>query len=212
MGALHYWSFRHGFSADPSRTARLRVLGVLSPWALVQRDRPGAFWAVTRWGTTSRAGITASMSSLPFFLPAPLPVLTGTLGAFIRIRERIPSKIALFDIGLSGPIAGFLVAVPALFMGLELSAIERGARGLQGRRARRTAALPDRVVAGLGQSAGRHVDQHAPDGVRVVVRPAGDRAEPVSDRTARWRTRRPTRSSGGARASSRSARSSRRSA
>ena len=52
-------------------------------------------------------------------------MLTGTLGAFIRIRERIPSKIALFDIGLAGPIAGFLVAVPALFMGLALSAIER---------------------------------------------------------------------------------------
>ncbi len=48
-------------------------------------------------------------ASLPFFLPAPLP-LTGTLGAFIRIREPIPSKRMLFDIGIAGPIAGFLVA------------------------------------------------------------------------------------------------------
>jgi membrane-associated protease RseP (regulator of RpoE activity) len=62
-------------------------------------------------------------ASLPFFLPAPL--LTGTFGAFIRIRQRIPSKIALFDIGLAGPIAGFLVAVPTLFLGLALSATER---------------------------------------------------------------------------------------
>jgi membrane-associated protease RseP (regulator of RpoE activity) len=58
--------------------------------------------------------------SPPYFLPAPLP-LTGTLGAFIRIRSRIPTKVALFDIGIAGPIAGFLVAVPALFIGLSLS-------------------------------------------------------------------------------------------
>jgi membrane-associated protease RseP (regulator of RpoE activity) len=60
----------------------------------------------------------------PYFLPAPLP-LTGTLGAFIRIRSRIPNKIALFDIGIAGPLAGFVVAVPALFMGLALSRVDR---------------------------------------------------------------------------------------
>lgn len=58
----------------------------------------------------------------PFFLPAPLP-LTGTLGAFIRIRSRIPTRAALFDIGIAGPIAGFVVAVPALFIGLWLSRV-----------------------------------------------------------------------------------------
>jgi membrane-associated protease RseP (regulator of RpoE activity) len=64
--------------------------------------------------------------SLPFFLPSPpvLPLATGTFGAFIRIRQRIPSRVALFDIGLAGPIAGFLVAVPVLFMGLAMSATE----------------------------------------------------------------------------------------
>ena len=60
----------------------------------------------------------------PYFLPAPLP-LTGTLGAFIRLRSRIPSKIALFDIGVAGPIAGFVIAVPALFLGLWLSRVDR---------------------------------------------------------------------------------------
>ena len=59
-------------------------------------------------------------ASLPFFLPFPLS-LTGTLGAFIRIREPIPYKRWLFDIGIAGPIAGFLVAVPALFIGISLS-------------------------------------------------------------------------------------------
>ena len=58
--------------------------------------------------------------SLPFFLPVPI-TLTGTLGAFIRIREPIPSKRMLFDIGIAGPIAGFVVAVPALFIGLSMS-------------------------------------------------------------------------------------------
>ncbi len=62
--------------------------------------------------------------SPPYFLPAPLP-LTGTLGAFIRIRSRIPTKVALFDIGIAGPIAGFLVAVPALFIGLSLSRLAK---------------------------------------------------------------------------------------
>lgn len=59
-------------------------------------------------------------ASLPFFIPAPL-LLTGTLGAFIRIREPIPTKRMLFDIGVAGPIAGFVFAVPALFIGLSLS-------------------------------------------------------------------------------------------
>jgi len=60
-------------------------------------------------------------ASLPYFLPIPI-TLTGTLGAFIRIREPIPSKRMFFDIGIAGPIAGFLVAVPALFIGVALSA------------------------------------------------------------------------------------------
>jgi membrane-associated protease RseP (regulator of RpoE activity) len=63
-------------------------------------------------------------ASLPFFLPVPITI-TGTLGAFIRIREPIPSKRMLFDIGIAGPIAGFLVAVPALFIGLSLSHVVR---------------------------------------------------------------------------------------
>ena len=61
-------------------------------------------------------------ASLPYFLPAPLP-LTGTLGAFIRIRQMIPGKRQLFDIGIAGPIAGFVVAVPLLLIGMGLSRV-----------------------------------------------------------------------------------------
>jgi membrane-associated protease RseP (regulator of RpoE activity) len=61
-------------------------------------------------------------ASLPYFLPVPFPP-TGTLGAFIRIREPIRTKRMLFDIGFAGPIAGFLVAVPALFLGVAWSTV-----------------------------------------------------------------------------------------
>ena len=58
-------------------------------------------------------------SSLPWVLPA--PTLIGTFGAFIRLRSRVPSRVALLDIGVSGPLAGMLVAIPALIAGLILS-------------------------------------------------------------------------------------------
>jgi|HubBroStandDraft_6_1064221.scaffolds.fasta_scaffold159607_2 hypothetical protein len=58
-------------------------------------------------------------ATLPFFIPA--PTLIGTLGAFIRIRSPIRSRTALFDIGIAGPIAGFVVAVGVLAVSLGLS-------------------------------------------------------------------------------------------
>jgi membrane-associated protease RseP (regulator of RpoE activity) len=58
-------------------------------------------------------------ATLPFFIPA--PTLIGTLGAFIRIGGRIESRAALFDIGIAGPIAGFVVAVPTMLAGLAMS-------------------------------------------------------------------------------------------
>ncbi len=57
-------------------------------------------------------------ASLPYFLPAPPPVLIGTFGAFIRIRSPFPSRKALFDVGVAGPIAGFVFAIPAAIVGL----------------------------------------------------------------------------------------------
>ncbi len=72
-----------------------------------------------------RHGVEAS---LPFFIPIPPFFLgganIGTLGAFISMREPIPSKKALFDIGVSGPIAGFVVAIPVLLVGMFLMALE----------------------------------------------------------------------------------------
>jgi membrane-associated protease RseP (regulator of RpoE activity) len=123
VGASHFFGFNQGFNSD----------------AVVLPDfRDPAFYLAGLWYSATILAILGCHemghyvacryygvdASLPYFLPAPLP-LTGTLGAFIKIRARIPSRVALFDIGLSGPIAGFVVAVPALFIGLGLSAIER---------------------------------------------------------------------------------------
>ncbi len=58
-------------------------------------------------------------ASLPYFLPS--PTLFGTLGAFIRIRSPIYSRRGLFDIGIAGPIAGFLMLLPFLVTGVFLS-------------------------------------------------------------------------------------------
>lgn len=55
-------------------------------------------------------------SSYPFFIPA--PTLIGTFGAFILIRSPIRSPRALFDVGASGPLVGFIVALPALAYGV----------------------------------------------------------------------------------------------
>jgi len=60
-------------------------------------------------------------ATLPFFIPAPPIFIAGTFGAFIQIKELIPNRRVLMEIGSAGPIAGFIVAVPTLIVGLFLS-------------------------------------------------------------------------------------------
>ena len=61
-------------------------------------------------------------ATLPYFIPAPpFLFLIGTFGAFIKIKSPIYRKDALLQIGAAGPIAGFVIAVPALIIGLLLS-------------------------------------------------------------------------------------------
>ncbi len=61
-------------------------------------------------------------ASLPYFIPAPTPM--GSMGAFIRIRSPFPDRGSLLDVGIAGPIAGFVLAIPALMIGLGLSRFE----------------------------------------------------------------------------------------
>jgi membrane-associated protease RseP (regulator of RpoE activity) len=76
-------------------------------------------------------------ATVPHFLPAPFIVtslvnppylisLIGTFGAFIRIRGLMPHRKALFDIGVAGPIAGFLLCLPVMYLGIrDLSWVEK---------------------------------------------------------------------------------------
>lgn len=57
-------------------------------------------------------------ATLPFFIPQPPLLIPGTFGAFIRMKSAVPSRRALFDIGLAGPLAGFVVLVPIAFAGV----------------------------------------------------------------------------------------------
>jgi membrane-associated protease RseP (regulator of RpoE activity) len=120
VGSGHYAGFMSGFSTEPIGTPFGQLLlGGL--WysgtilAILGTHELGHYFACRYYDVDA---------SLPFFLPVPI-IMTGTLGAFIRIREPIPSKRMLFDIGVAGPIAGFVTAVPALFLGLALSEVVR---------------------------------------------------------------------------------------
>lgn len=67
--------------------------------------------------TARRLGVDAT---LPYFLPVPHP-MTGTMGAFIRIRSAVPSRGALLRVGVAGPLVGFIVAIPVMLVGLAMS-------------------------------------------------------------------------------------------
>ena len=70
----------------------------------------GHYFMARKWGVKV---------TLPYFIP--FPSIIGTMGAVIKIRSRIQSKKALFDIGIAGPLAGFVLALIAFYIGLTLS-------------------------------------------------------------------------------------------
>ena len=113
FGSLHYASFQGDLTSSPG--AIIFIQGAwysLTILAILGTHEMGHYLACRYYRVDA---------SLPYFLPAPF--ITGTIGAFIRIREPIPTKAVLFDIGAAGPLAGFVVAVPALFIGLSLSRV-----------------------------------------------------------------------------------------
>ncbi len=71
--------------------------------AILAAHEAGHYLACRRYGVDA---------TLPFFIPAPPLFLAGTFGAFIKIKSPIPTRRALFDIGVAGPLAGFAVIVP----------------------------------------------------------------------------------------------------
>lgn len=72
-------------------------------------------------------------ASLPYFIPAPPPFIAGTFGAFIKMDFPPRDRRALFDVGAAGPLAGLVLAIPAVVVGLQLSTVapgESSARGI----------------------------------------------------------------------------------
>src|SRR3984885_8054925 len=129
MGARMQYNFDHGrpalsFSDEPiageaipffpagwMRSHPTRLLGGLPFMATLMlfflAHEMGHYLYCRRYGV---------YATLPFFIPMPTPI--GTMGAVIIIRSRIRSRTALFDIGIAGPIAGFVVALAVLVVAL----------------------------------------------------------------------------------------------
>lgn len=67
------------------------------------------------------------ITTLPYFIPA--PHLIGTFGAVIRMKSIVPSRSTLLRVGIAGPLAGFLVALPITIIGIALSKIQPAPEG-----------------------------------------------------------------------------------
>jgi membrane-associated protease RseP (regulator of RpoE activity) len=124
VGALYMWNFRHDlpvFASVDDLLPYTWIFGHPRQWI------DGLPFSLTlllillahemgHWLLCARHRIVASW---PYLLPA--PTLSGTAGAVIRIRFGIPSLDALMDVGISGPVCGFIIALPATLWGLLLS-------------------------------------------------------------------------------------------
>src|ERR1700727_690225 len=127
MGARMQYNFQHGlpalsvnddslpfFPANWAFSHPARLLGGLPFMATLMffflAHEMGHYLYCRRYGV---------YATLPFFIPVPTPI--GTMGAVILIRSRIRSRTALFDIGIAGPIAGFVIALAVLVVSLAWS-------------------------------------------------------------------------------------------
>lgn len=122
VGVSHYQAFLSGLTGRFPDVSWMSggwyagaVLGILGAHEF------GHYFMCRRYGVDA---------SLPYFIPA--PTLAGTFGAVIRIRDGFPTRAALFDIGVAGPIAGFAVLVPLLLVGMSWSTVVRVPENFEG--------------------------------------------------------------------------------
>lgn len=122
VGIGHYQAFLNGLTGQGPEVSWVTggwyagaVLGILGAHEF------GHYFMCRRYGVDA---------TLPFFIPA--PTLAGTFGAVIRIRDGFPTRAALFDIGVAGPIGGFVVLVPLLLLGMSWSTIVRVPENFEG--------------------------------------------------------------------------------
>jgi len=97
------------------------VLLLAAPAELLRAGLPYSFSVIAILGAHEMGHYLACRryavrSTPPFFIP--FPMMFGTLGAVIRIRQAVPHRKALFDIGIAGPLAGFAVTLLVLVLGL----------------------------------------------------------------------------------------------
>ncbi len=115
VGASHYQSFLAGLTGQYPEISWMSggwyAVGVL---AILGAHEFGHYVMCRRYGVDA---------SLPYFIPA--PTIAGTFGAVIRIRDGFPTRAALFDIGVAGPIAGFVALLPFLVVGIAWSTVVR---------------------------------------------------------------------------------------
>jgi len=110
-------NYEHNFPAFDWDISRAFFAGIFHNPATLAQGIPFSFTLLSillahelgHYFTCRYYGIEATY---PYFIPA--PTLIGTMGAFIRIKTPITTRKALFDAGISGPLAGFVVAIPAL--------------------------------------------------------------------------------------------------
>lgn len=99
---------------SPWMTVRAGLSFSVALMAILGVHEAGHFVMSRRWGV---------QATLPFFIPVPPPFIFGTMGAVIKMKSPVPHRVALFDIAVAGPLAGFVVAVPAVVVGLMLSTV-----------------------------------------------------------------------------------------
>ena len=123
---LHLGLFLATLATTVTAGALLDGADIFSEPRLIYRGIPFAVSLMLILGIHETAHYLASRRwglkvTLPFFIPA--PTIIGTMGAVIKIKSPIYNRRALLDIGVSGPLAGFLAALPVAVIGLKLSKV-----------------------------------------------------------------------------------------
>lgn len=115
-------------TGDPSLASQPELLPDAQAWS--EALRTGALYTLALIGILGAhemghylmARYHKVHTTFPFFIPLPINIL-GTLGAVIAMREPSPNRRIQFDIGIAGPLAGLIVAVPVMLIGLYLSEV-----------------------------------------------------------------------------------------
>jgi len=109
--------------------AKMEGADIISDFTSLKMGIPFSFTLISILGFHELGHFVVSRlhgvrATLPYFIPAPPPFFIGTFGAFIKVKSPIYNKKTLLDIGAAGPIAGFLIAVPSIIWGLQISEVK----------------------------------------------------------------------------------------